>query len=44
MGYNEALDFRFYPLAPGHYTVVARGINYLPGVVLSTAALDIDVK
>ncbi len=44
MGYNEALDFQFYPLAPGRYTVVARGMNYLPDVVLSTSALDIDVK
>ena len=44
MGYKEELDFQFYPLAPGRYTVVARGMNYLPGVVLSTSAPDIDVK
>ena len=43
-GYKEELDFQFYPLAPGRYTVVARGMNYLPGVVLSTAALEVDVK
>jgi hypothetical protein len=43
-GYKEALDFQFYPLAPGRYTIVARGLNYLPGVVLSTAALEVDVK
>ena len=43
-GYKDELGFQFYPLVPGRYTVVARGINYLPGVVLSTAALDIDVK
>ena len=43
-GYKEALDFQFYPLVPGRYTVVARGLNYLPGVVLSTAALPIRIN
>jgi hypothetical protein len=43
-GYKDELDFQYYPLAPGRYRVVARGLNYITGAELTTAPIEIRVE
>ncbi len=44
MGYKDELGFQYYPMPSGRYNVVAHGVNYFPGLLLSSLALTVEVK